>query len=256
MISFIIPAYNEEALLGKTVETLHRSALAALDGMAFEIIVVDDDSTDRTAEIARQGGARVVSVQKRQIAAVRNAGAKVAQGEVFIFVDADTLVPEATLRGTLKALRNGAVGGGSQVELGGPIPWMARISLDIFMLIWRPMQLAAGCFIFAQREDFEAVGGFDERFYASEEVWLSQALKNRGQFIIVPQPVTSSGRKARMHSIWKLMTISIAFMIKGPQSLQKREGLELWYDGQRETAPPESAPADSRTAHAADKPAG
>src|SRR5687767_8100970 len=112
MISFIIPAYNEEALLARTLETLKESARSALDGLDHEIIVVDDASTDRTAQIAREAGARVITVEHRQIAATRNAGARSAQGDVFIFVDADTLVPASTLRAALEALRHGAIGGG------------------------------------------------------------------------------------------------------------------------------------------------
>src|ERR1051325_7786463 len=70
--SFIIPAYNEEALIGRTLDVLRESA-AQLQG-GFEIIVANDDSSDRTPEIAREKGAKVIDVKKRQIAAVRNAG--------------------------------------------------------------------------------------------------------------------------------------------------------------------------------------
>ena len=78
MISLIIPAYNEEALLAGTVRALRASGDAA--GVPYEIIVVDDGSTDRTAEIARTEGARVVAVTLRNIGATRNAGARVATG--------------------------------------------------------------------------------------------------------------------------------------------------------------------------------
>ncbi|HUS36650.1 MAG TPA: glycosyltransferase, partial [Verrucomicrobiae bacterium] len=84
--SFIIPAYNEEALIGRTLDTLRESA-SHLKG-AFEIVVANDDSADRTPEIAREKGARVIDVKKRQISAVRNAGASIATGEILIFVDA------------------------------------------------------------------------------------------------------------------------------------------------------------------------
>ena len=74
------------------------------------MIVVDDGSTDRTADIGREHGAQVVSVAHRQIAATRNAGARAARGDVFIFVDADTLVHEALVRLALQALRDGSGG--------------------------------------------------------------------------------------------------------------------------------------------------
>src|SRR5688572_19307503 len=112
MISFVIPAHNEAALLGDTLRILRASADEL--GEPFEIIVVDDASTDATAEIARNGGARVQRIERRHIAASRNAGAKVARGELLVFVDADTHVPVETLRQALAAIRNGAVGGGSR----------------------------------------------------------------------------------------------------------------------------------------------
>ena len=236
MISLIIPAYNEESLIGQTLDALHQAAKAT--GIEYEIIVVDDASTDRTAEIAQSRGAKVVSVSLRQIAAVRNAGARVAAGDTFLFVDADTIVSEQTLRAALDALRRGAVGGGSQVRLEGKLPLLGRLYFQVFLLVWRPLKLAAGCFIFARRAAFEAVGGFDERFFASEEIWLSKALKSQGKFVIVSPPVISSGRKARMYTTWQLLSWSIKLLAKGPPAWQKREGLELWYEGRRESPTP------------------
>jgi glycosyltransferase involved in cell wall biosynthesis len=118
MISFVVPAHNEEALLGETLRILRASAEAV--GQPFEIIVADDASTDRTAEIARTAGATVVSIERRQIAAARNAGAKAASGDVLIFVDADTHVSAPNLQQALDALRGGAIGGGVAVRLRDP----------------------------------------------------------------------------------------------------------------------------------------
>ena len=77
MISFIVPAYNEELELSPTLAAIQ----AATSGLSqpFESIVVDDASTDATPEIAEQAGARVVSIHRRQIAAARNAGASAAR---------------------------------------------------------------------------------------------------------------------------------------------------------------------------------
>ncbi len=108
-ISFIIPAHNEQRLLGSTLDALLASAKAV--GRAFEVIVVNDASTDHTGQIAQEHGARVVPVELRHIAAVRNAGAQQAVGETLIFVDADTLVPQATLRAALQAIDEGAAAG-------------------------------------------------------------------------------------------------------------------------------------------------
>src|SRR3954453_23958031 len=95
VISFIVPAHNEERLIGRTLDELGKAALAV--GQPFEVVVVDDASSDRTAAIARAHDARVVSVSYRQIAAARNAGAREASGDLFVFLDADTVVTEAAI---------------------------------------------------------------------------------------------------------------------------------------------------------------
>ena len=91
LISFVIPAYNEEVMVGATVRALRASASAV--GDPYEVLVVDDASDDRTAEVASAAGATVLRVNLRQISAVRNAGARAARGHLLVFVDADTLVP-------------------------------------------------------------------------------------------------------------------------------------------------------------------
>src|SRR5262245_9002167 len=109
-VSFIIPAYNEEQLLGRTLNAIDQAA--RILGEPVEVIVADDASTDRTAAIAQEHGAHLVSVKCRQIAATRNAGARAANGDMFVFVDADTIVTEAAVRAAIAAMRGGAVGGG------------------------------------------------------------------------------------------------------------------------------------------------
>src|SRR5258708_6055980 len=99
MISFIIPAYNEELLLGQTLRAVNDAAGALEEH--FEVIVADDASTDCTAAIAQEHGARVVSCRHRQIAATRNAGARAANGEMLLFVDADTMVNQAAIRAAI-----------------------------------------------------------------------------------------------------------------------------------------------------------
>lgn len=234
-ISFIIPAYNEQSLIGATVQAI-RSAVGQVGEQiaSHEIIVVNDASTDRTAEIAREHGAIVIDVEKRQIAAVRNAGAMVAKGDVFIFVDADTLISAPTLRGAIAALNSGAIGGGAVVRFDAAISWPVRFLAWALMRGFVMFRIAAGCFVYCTREAFEAVGGFDEKFFASEEIWISKALKRQGRFVMVRAPVITSGRKVRMHGHLGLLWQSVCIGLRGTRGVQKREGLELWYDGRRE----------------------
>jgi glycosyltransferase involved in cell wall biosynthesis len=232
MISFVVPAYNEERLIGATLRAIHDAARAA--GEPYEVIVADDASSDNTATVAEGCGARVVRVTSRQIAATRNAGARHARGDFLVFVDADTLVTVAVVRAALRALREGAVGGGAAIRFEGRVPAYARLLEKPGVWLFRMARLAAGCFVFCSREAFEAVGGFDETLYGAEEIALSRALGRRGRFVVLREAVTTSGRKLRAHSGWELMRVLGALALRGPGSVRGRRGLGIWYEERRE----------------------
>jgi glycosyltransferase involved in cell wall biosynthesis len=232
VISFIVPAYNEERMLGATLDALHAAGHAV--GEPYEVIVADDASTDGTARIARERGAVLVSTARRQIAATRNAGARAARGDWFIFVDADTVVNEAVVRAALQALRDGAVGGGAAVAFDGAVPLYARLLLPLVVRWFRAARWAAGCFLFCTRGAFAAVGGFDEAFFGAEELVMSRTLKRRGRFVILREAVLTSGRKLRTYSGLEVLVMSVRLALRGPRAVQQREGMELWYGPRRE----------------------
>lgn len=236
MISFIVPAYNEECLLGATLDALHAAARAL--GEPYELVVADDASTDRTALVAQQHGAQLVRVAHRQIAATRNSGARATTGELLIFVDADTLVNEAVVRAAVQAMREGAVGGGAAIRFDGRVPWFARLSLPLLVGFFRIAGLAAGCFVFSTRAAFEAVGGFDESYFGAEELVFSRALKRQGAFVILRQAVTTSARKFRTHSLGEVLLTMLRLALRGPKAVRQRQGMEFWYDGRRDEPPP------------------
>ena len=106
-LSFVVPARNEEALIGEALEAILASVARAsgvarhelwLPDTPFEVVVADDGSEDGTASIAGEFvtgvGVRLVSCAGRSCAAARNAGAAASAGRVLSFVDADTIVPE------------------------------------------------------------------------------------------------------------------------------------------------------------------
>ena len=230
MISIVVPAYNEEALIAATLDYLDVATGAV--GELCEIIVVDDGSTDRTAEIAAAHGARVVSVNVRQIGAARNAGARVATGELLVFVDADTLVPPEVLRGAVAAFRAGAVGGGSGARQDSNDPPWGPAVFAFAAWLMRTAGWAAGCFMFVRTDVFRRVGGFDERYFASEEIHLSRAVKKHGRFVILRELVITSGRKGRLFTGWQVF-VQFASALR-PGTLKRRDRLGLWYGGQRE----------------------
>jgi glycosyltransferase involved in cell wall biosynthesis len=225
MLSIIVPAHNEAQFIGPTLAAL-ADAVRGLDE-PHEIVVVNDSSSDATGAIAKSHGARVVDVNVHQIAAARNAGARAAAGDLFVFVDADTIVPPRLLRAALDAMRAGAVGGGSAATFEATAPRWAHRAIALAAWIMRVAQWAPGCFFFARRDAFERAGGFDERYFASEEIHLSRAMKRIGRFVVLRDSVLTSARKAEHYS----MTHSLWLMLRmmWPGSLKSREGLEFWY---------------------------
>jgi len=230
VISFIVPAYNEELELPRTIESIR---LAAKDRQ-HEIIVVDDASRDQTAAIARQAGTRLISINRRQIAAARNAGARASTGNVLFFVDADTRISEKHVSGAVAAIESGRPGGSARIAIGGVVPTWARISLKLFCVIYFALGLGAGAFLFTTRKTFDAVGGFDETLFIGEEVYFSLALRKLGRLKILPEPALTSGRKLRMYSAGEVLGNTLRVLLRGPRAARSREGLHIWYDGRRE----------------------
>ncbi|MEP7014540.1 MAG: glycosyltransferase [Verrucomicrobiota bacterium] len=232
MISFVVPAYNESLELPATLAAIHDAAR----GRDYEIAVVDDASTDETAEIARRAGAQIISINRRQIAAARNAGAAATRGEILIFVDADTRINRAHVDGAIAAMESGCAGGGARVITEGFVPLWGRIFVRVFCKTYFALNLGAGAFLFTDRYHFEKAGGFDEQYFAGEEVYFSLALRKLGRFKILSEPVRTSGRKLRMYSGKEVLARSFVLIIRGRRGVLSREGLDLWYNGKRETA--------------------
>jgi len=234
-LSVVVPAFNEERLIAGTLDHLkdgmqvfHRR------GWSAELIVCDNNSTDRTAAIARAAGAHVVFEPLNQISRARNAGAAAASGDWLIFVDADSSPTRELFQDVIEVIEaKTAIGGGCTVTLPG-VPLWIRAWVGLWNALSRSMSWAAGSFLFCQTAAFRAVGGFNEELYAAEEIDLSRRLKRRGRFVILHRhPLLTSSRKAELYSwrehlafMWKMLTA-------GRRTLRSREACSVWYDGRR-----------------------
>jgi glycosyltransferase involved in cell wall biosynthesis len=231
MISFIVPAYNEERYLGPTLAAIHAAAKEV--GEPYEVIVANDTSNDATVAVAEAGGARVVTVAKRQIAATRNAGARASTGDLLIFVDADTTVNGPLVAEAVAAMRSGAVGGGAPVRME-PSPRWVSVVMAALVPVFRVAKWAAGCFVFCTREAFEKAGGFDEAYFAAEEIIFSQALKRIGRFVVVRSFVVSSSRKLETHSLASMLFLFTRLGLGGLRGVKKRgPDTAFWYPDKR-----------------------
>jgi glycosyltransferase involved in cell wall biosynthesis len=239
ILSVVIPAYNEEQHIGACVKSVLNAISEA--GIAAEIIVVDNDSTDRTAEIATSLGCRVIFEPFRQIARARNRGASEAKSPYLIFLDADTLIAPDILKEALRLMMTGRVtGGGALIQFDCETGFIARLLLRFWQAISRAARYAAGCFVFATDEAFKATGGFDERVFASEEISFSRRMRaysaRQGmRFVVINQPgITTSARKNQnLGSILLTMLIVSVF----PLALRFRSLCFHWYNCRQHSNP-------------------
>jgi glycosyltransferase involved in cell wall biosynthesis len=231
--SIVIPAFNEERFLPATLASLK----AAMKGLNHEgeIVVCNNNSTDRTAAIARAAGARVVFEPINQISRARNSGARAARGRWLVWVDADTHLPADLLRAAIDRLAAGrTVGGGSVVEMDGP----QRCCISGLVRLWTRIAirwgLAAGAFVFALREAFDAVGGFSEKVYASEEIWFSRAISRWGRErgltfeVLVEHPAVTSQRKTEWYSTPAIFGVLLLITVF-PFLILSRRFCFMWY---------------------------
>lgn len=234
--SVVIPAYNEEKYIAQTLEALQQ-AQKAMPTLSGECIVVDNQCTDRTVEIAKEFGCRVVSEPVHQIARVRNTGAHASRGSYLIFVDADTVVPPATLKKALVALQEKGVGcGGAKLGFDqNHGRWFSGVLLPaIWNLISQTFRLFAGSFIFCRRDLFFLSGGFPETHFAGEEIVLSRKLKKQsaqkglGVLVISSPPVVSSARKLEWYSDWAIFKMILP-LLGLPFFLRSQKACRFWY---------------------------
>lgn len=239
--AIIIPAYNEAEELPATLAAI-RTAMRQ-QSYCGECIVVDNNSNDATAQVALAASAdRVVFEPINQIARARNTGAKSTTARWLIFIDADTRIQPALLSNTLQQLADKSAGGGSLMHFEGSASRLGQCSIHIWNRLSQLTKTAAGGYLYCRKTAFDAIGGFDEKLYASEEVRFSRRLrkwarKNKCTInILTHAPAQTSTRKLAWYSGGQILAW-IAFMLLVPFAVYSRSLCSFWYKRPEQSHP-------------------
>jgi glycosyltransferase involved in cell wall biosynthesis len=238
--SLVIPAFNEERYLPRLLDSVDLARTAYRGGRNnVEIIVADNLSTDATAAIAAAAGCKVVSVQKKVIGAVRNGGAAPAIGDILCFVDADARLHPETFNVIEDELASPKiVGGATGIR---PERWSLGFAATYAILvpIVVMMRMDTGV-VFSRRDDFVAIGGYDESRRVAEDVAFLFALrrlgKTRGQRLTraTGAKAVASLRKFDEHGEWHYLRLMPAAALALLRRKQMTEFEDLyWYKPKR-----------------------
>ncbi|RJQ39376.1 MAG: glycosyltransferase [Dehalococcoidia bacterium] len=186
MISIIIPALNEEKLLPACLDSLRKQDYSG----EYEIIVADNGSRDRTADIARSFGARVIACrEKRSVFFARQVGADTARGDIIAQADADTVYPSDWLKrisGWFAAHTEAVAVTGRYAYRNPPAWWPVEYYARHYInrvtgrLFGRPLFISGATFAFRRRA-FVAAGGYRDLSYAPDQIGLAERLSKLGK---------------------------------------------------------------------------
>jgi glycosyltransferase involved in cell wall biosynthesis len=239
--SLVIPAYNEERFLPRLLDSVDQAARRYAHGAAaVEVIVADNASTDRTAEIARERGCQVVPVAKRSIAAARNGGGRAARGEFVGFVDADMKIHPGTFDAIERALASERiVGGATGITLERWSFGLAVTFAVLLPVVWLT-KFDPGV-VFCRRSDFQATGGYNEALRVAEDVAFLFALRGVGRkhgkrlTRLKRVKAVASTRKFDDHGDWHYLTTiplwTLAYLFNRSGALGEIE--RYWYEPRR-----------------------
>ena len=234
-LSVIIPAHNEEQFLPACLDAI--DAAAENCGHEVERIVVLNRCTDGTEAIARERGCRLAYEEAPNLSRIRNAGAAEATGEVLVTIDADSRMHPRTFTDIVRKLESGRfIGGGTLVFLErlsfGIICSMIVVAFRLLKDGW-----AFGLF-WCRKEDFDAIGGFDERYVSIEDVDFVRRLKAHGREqrkrfgTLWRAPITTSCRKFDQFGDWYLVR-NPDFLKRVFTGTDRQVANEFWYDPRR-----------------------
>lgn len=235
LFSIVIPAFNEEQYISKCLDAIDRAT--TLLGEPVEVIVADNSSTDRTADLARERDARIVTVEPKCLSVIRNKGAEAATGRYLAFIDADSVMSDNMLVAIKEVMDSDRYVGGGVANVRADRHSLGMLCSGIAFL---PVMLWWGVtavMFYTTLDAFKAVGGFDESLYAAEDLDFGRRLKRYGRKNdlryknLWAGKVTTSARKLDEFGDW--------FVVRHPLKVMKilrndrDTAHEFWYRDRR-----------------------
>lgn len=194
MLSIIIPAHNEEKYIRAGLESIRQQKYRE-----YEIIVVCDACSDKTAIITKKWTKKVYIITKNNVSAARNYGAKKAIGDILIFLDADSLIAPSLFFEIDKAIKEGSIGGVTKTYSLEPL-WKAQ-ALWTVGNFFRHFFLAGSGMLFCKKEFFP---GFDETRKLAEDTHLLCVLKKKGKLKYITNSfIKTSSRRWEREGYWR-----------------------------------------------------
>jgi glycosyltransferase involved in cell wall biosynthesis len=209
-ISVVIPAFNEQDYLPSLLDSIEQARASYTGGRdTIEVIVANNQSTDATESIALERGCRVVSVDKRSIAAARNGGANIATGSVLCFVDADLVIHPQSFNAIDSAMSDGQICGGATGWQLERYSAGLRATATLMLCLTRLAGVNAGM-VFCRANIFKEIGGYNENKKYAEDVEFFRAMRKFGKkkrlktLLSTETPAIVSTRKFDKHGDWHM----------------------------------------------------
>lgn len=228
-LSFIVPAYNEEKYLAKCLESIKTSA----KNYDYEIIVIDNLSTDNTQSVAREYTYMVFPFSGQSIASVRNYGASFASGDWLVFVDADTVVSEELIEEMAEnIIHYRVIAGGAYLKLDTH-SYLAQIIEIVWAKICKSKKWFTGSFMFCSKKAFNVLGGFDEGLFLAEDLDFSARLATVCSPIYLKATYVTSARKLHTYNLWEHLRFLIKLALNAQDVITSRSACFIHYDARR-----------------------
>lgn len=197
--SVVVPALDGQADLGRSLRAIGRAAQAIRTDAEVVVVVLDRNAP--LARFAASTGAKVVTISRPSIATARNAGAAATSGQILLTIDADRVMSPVTFAEIERLLATGCYVGGGATQRSERHSLAIAVAMAMSKLTTYLNGLGGGMY-WCRRDDFDAIGGFDERVSTVDDLDFARRLRDHGlrtgrRFVNLRQaPVTTTCRRA------------------------------------------------------------